>query len=258
MPHTLLMSLLLLLGCADERVYVGDGVELVALTDDTAPAVETEDGAIYVVERRVDLPVRRAPDSVLQDLAEAAQSYEGLPFPRLPWVERGDLESQIDFVLSNLDDERHDVAVTVNGYNEFHEYVPGFAEIDEEPTPDFAQWERTYRIEPLERITGTVREDELDEVAVDLATVVNGAPSSNQVVFFENQSSRDERNRPYIPEVIPGLVGVRAGLRALEQANLLLELSIRVRNANDRLADQDDQLLEPMPEPFMPVTTEEE
>jgi hypothetical protein len=169
---------------------------------------------------------------------------------------RGDLELQIDFVLSNLDDEERDVAVTVNGYNEFHEYVPGFAEIDEEPTPDFAQWERSYRIEPLERVTGTVREEELDEVAVDLATVVNGAPSSNQVVFFENQSSRDERNRPFIPEVVPGLVGVRVGLRALEQANLLLELSVRVRDVNDRLADDDDALLEAMPEPFMPVVQE--
>jgi hypothetical protein len=253
-----LVFALLIAGCAEERRYVGDGVSTVAITEDTAPVVESDEGAIYIVERRIDLPVRQPAPMVLDDLVQGAAGFEGLPFPRLPWVERGQLEVQLDFVLTNLDDEEHDIGVIVNGYNEFHEYVPGVIEIEEEPLPEFSQWERFYTLAAGARLTGTVREDELDEVAVDLATVVNGAPSSSEVVFFANQSSEDSRTQQYIPEVIPGLVGVRVGLLTLEPVIALLEVTLRVRDTADRLPDDDDALLVPMPEEFMPVSVEEE
>lgn len=243
--------------CAEERRYVGDGVHTVAITEDTAAAFETEEGALYIVERRIDLPIRNPADSVIQDLTQGAEGRE-LPFPRLPWVERGDVETQIDFTISSLDDEAHEIGVIVNGYNEFHEYVPGVIEIEDEPVPNFSQWEDLFELGPFERITGTVREDELDEVAVDLATVVNGAPNSNAVVYFENQSNDDPRSRQYIPSVVPGLVGVRIGLIALEEAAVLLEATIRVRDVNDKLADDNDVVLMAMPEEFMPVTEEDE
>lgn len=249
-------ALLVLAGCAQERRYVGDGVSVVAITEDTAPLVETEEGAIYVVERRVDLPVRQPAPMVFDDLVQGASGYEGLPFPRLPWVERGQLEVQLDFVLTSLDDEERDIGVIVNGYNEFHEYVPGVVEIEDEPLPELSQWERVYRVAPGERITGTVREDELDEVAVDLATVVNGAPNSHEIVYFENQSSQDPRAAPYIPEVVPGLVGVRFGLRTLEPAIALLEVTLRVRDTADRLPDDDDALMVSTPVEFAPVAEE--
>jgi hypothetical protein len=244
-------------GCADDRRYVGDGVYTVAITEDTAAAFETEEGALYIVERRIDLPIRNPAESVIADLQQGAEGRE-LPFPRLPWVERGDVETQIDFTISSLDDEPHQIGVVVNGYNEFHEYVPGVIEIEDEPVPNFSQWEDLFELGPFERLTGTVREDELDEVAVDLATVVNGAPNSSAVVFFENQSSDDPRSQPYIPSVVPGLVGVRIGLIALEEAVVVLEATIRVRDVNDKLADDDDVMLMPMPQEFMPVTEEDE
>lgn len=246
-----------LIGCAEERRYVGDGVHTVVITEDTAPVVETEEGALYIVERRIDLPISNPADSVYADLAQGAQGRD-LPFPRLPWVERGDVETQIDFTISSLDDEAHDIGVIVNGYNEFHEYVPGVIEIEDEPVPQFSQWERLYDLDPGQRITGTIREDELDEAAVDLATVVNGAPNSATIVYFENKSGEDPRAKPFIPSVIPGLVGVRIGLLALEQANVVLEATIRVRDVNDKLAGDGEVVMMPMPEEFMPVVPEEE
>lgn len=256
--RTALLFLFMLAACAEERRYVGEGVSAVAITADTAPVFETEEGAVYIVERRIDLPVRQPAPMVFDDLVQGAAGYESLPFPRLPWVERGQLEVQLDFVLTNLDDEERDIGVIVNGYNEFHEYVPGVIEIEEEPVPEFSQWERVYKVGPSERITGTVREDELDEVAVDLATVVNGAPNSSEIVFFENQSSEDPRALQFIPEVVPGLVGVRVGLRTLEPVIALLEVSVRVRDTADRLPDDDDALFVSAPQEFMPVTPEEE
>lgn len=258
--HALLITLALASaasGCAEERRYVGDGVHSVAITEDTAAAFETEEGALYIVERRIDLPISNPADSVFTDLTQGAEGRE-LPFPRLPWVERGDVETQIDYTISSLDDEAHDVGVIVNGYNEFHEYVPGVIEIEDEPVPQFSQWEHFYELGPGQRISGTIREDELDEVAVDLATVVNGAPNSAEVVYFENHSGDDPRARPFIPSVVPGLVGVRIGLLSLEAAVVVLEVTIRVRDVNDKLAEDGEAVMMPMPEEFMPVMEEEE
>jgi hypothetical protein len=246
-------------GCNEERRYIGeDGFYQVALSESTPAAFESEDGALFIVEERVELPIRVPTETALEDLRQAAGNFENLPFPRMPWVERDDFAIEVDFTLSNLDDTEREVAVIINGFNEFDEYVPAAMVVDDEVQFDFSQWERLYELEPLERRNGTVREEEFDEAAVDLATVVNGAPNSNAVVFFENKSSRDERSRPYIPEVIPGLAGFRIGLRATAAGRIVLDASVRVRDPGDRLANEDDTPFMVMPEPFMPVAGEEE
>jgi hypothetical protein len=246
-------------GCSEERRYIGeDGFYQVALSESTAAAYTSEDGALFIVEQRVELPIRVPPETAIEDLRQAAEGFMDLPFPRLPWVERGDFGIEVDFTLSNLEDAPHQVAVIVNGFNEFDEYVPGVTVIDEEPTPDFSQWERVYELEPKQRLSRTIREEDFDETAVDLATVVNGAPNSNQVVFFESKSTADERVRQYIPPVIPGLAGFRIGLRATSAARIVLDASVRVRDAGGRLADEGDQPFDVNPEPFMPVVAMEE
>lgn len=248
----------LLAGCGDERRYIGDdGIYQLALAEDTMPYLEGEEDALYIVETRIPLPVRRPPETTLEDLRAAAMNYEGLPFPRMPLVERDDLAIQVDFTLSNLDDAPHQVAVIMNGFNEFDEYMPGATIVDDELIVDFSQWEKLIELGPRERITRTIREEDFDEAAVDLATVVNGAPNPQQVVFFENKSATDERNRQYIPAVIPGLLGFRIGLRATQAARIVLEASVRVRDGEKLLADDNDALFEVMPEPFTPTVVEE-
>lgn len=249
------LAMTALLGCNDDRVFVGDSaLHQVALDESTPAAFESEDGAIYIVETRVELPILQPTEMAIQDRREGARSLENYPYRRLPWVQRGDLETEIDFTLSNLDDTEREVAVIVNGFNEFHEYMPGVTVIDDTPTPDFSQWERLYSLEPLERIERTIREEELDEVAVDLATVVNGAPNPHQIVHFENKSSDDERAQAFIPDVVPGLVGVRLGLRSTSQARILLEATLRVREVQERLADPEDARMRIRPEPFVPAS----
>lgn len=254
-----LSAVLCLFACDDERVYIGDDkFYQVALTADTEAAVESEEGgALYIVETRAELPIARPSNEDLADRMMSARSYRDLPFPRLPWVERGELEIQVDFTLSNLDDAERDVDVIVNGANEFDEYVPGVAMIDEDPVPLHSQWERRYTVAARSRIVDTVREEDLDEAAVDLATVVNGAPNSDAVVYFENKSAFDERNKRYIPAIIPGLVALRLGLRATRAAPILLEATVRVRDVGDKLADDDEPRMRIDPEPFAPVVPEE-
>jgi len=251
---------LALTGCTDQRRYIGaGGVYQVALTADTQPAYTVGMDKLYIVEQRVEFPIVAPSQTQLGDLQKGAARFGKLPFPRLPWINRGDLAVEVDFTLSNLDGaHEHQATVIVNGIDEFYEYVPGVNIVDDNAIPDYAQWEREYTVKPNERLTRTIREEEMDEVAVDLATVVNGAPNSNEVVFFENKSYSDPRSKPYVPKVVPGLAGFRFGLRATDPGRWLLEASVRVRDHAGLLADEGNKhTYQIMPQPFMPVAEQD-
>lgn len=239
---------LLSMSCIEEQRYhvVGESVLLSAATP---PAYVTDDDEeVFRVDRAFALHISEPSEGELARLAAEAQG-RALPFPRLPWVALHDLELQLDYALSNESDEPLVAMVTLNGVNEFHYYAPG--------PENLHQWERRIALGPRARVYGTVTEVELSELAIDLATVVNGAPNSNLVVETRSQASRDERVQPYVPAVIPGLVGIRAGLETTRALPLTLELSIRVQDHGERAARRDERSWElPVPAPFVPVVPE--
>jgi hypothetical protein len=179
---------------------------------------------------------------------------EGLqiPYANLPFVRRGDIEVQIDYTLSNVSlDTGVTAAIIVNGINEFHEYNPGVTIVNNRVLADFSGWERNIRLEPGERQVGTIREEELDEVAVDLATVVNdGVTNANQITYFENQSANDARSQMFIPDMIPALTGIRVGLRTTEPRPVVVELTVRIRDVRHILVQGDDEPW-PLPAPAL-------
>ncbi len=221
------------------------------MTEET-PAVAGSMDTLFLVETRVELPIRRPEEGELRALRQ-----EGLPFPRRSFVALGDLELEVGFTLRNTSDEAAIVAVVIDGFNEFHEYVPGIAIEDDEAIADYAQWERTFELEPLTTIQGIVREEEMDEVAIDLATVVNGAPSSNRIVHPQTQSALDAESMMYRPAHVPGLMGFRLGLRAPAPSRVLLEATVRIQDPAEALV-QEGRPFRAEPEQFMPVRLEEE
>jgi hypothetical protein len=232
-----LVALALVAGCAGGEGFVTPAtvdpeqtaqVWAAIIDADTPPFAEGEDASLYLVEQRIEIPFRPPTERELMDLTQV----EGLaiPYPTLPYVQRGNIEIEIDWTLSNLSEQRVVADVVVNGINEFHEYNPAAQVVDDDLVIDFAGYERSYRIDGGARLRGTIREELMDEVAVDLATVVNGAPNANQITFFENQSAVDARSRRFIPDVVPALTGVRVGLRATSPVPLLLEFTVRVRD----------------------------
>lgn len=242
-----------LLGCTQESEFVGpNGLYAFAMTEQTPPYFMSDEAELFLVETRIELPIEIPTDDEMAELMAAPTA----PFPRAPWVTLDDLAIEVDLSVTNLMDADRSITLVINGFNEFHEYLPGFTVDDDEVIPDFSMWERAIRIEAGETIQWTVREEELDEVAVDLATVVNGAPNANEVVYFENQSAIDPRSQPYIPAVIPGLTGFRLGIMAEGASNIVVEASVRVRDVNDRLADVEDMeewWVLPTPMIFMPA-----
>jgi len=246
-------------GCAKQE-YVGDGAfNSFALSDTTAPFISTNLADLYLVEDRLLFPLREPTQEQMQVLFAGASGLN-LPFPRLPYAQRGDYRVEINFVVYNLDDAPHEMALVLNGINEFNEYDPGVIIDRNRIIPEFASWERFFVLEPYERVSGTVREEELDEVAVDLATIANyGATidpavypntpplNPNQVVYFANNSATDVRSIPYIPAVIPALTGVRMGIRTLEAANIVVEYTVRITDLEKLIVNPDNAWVYPDP-----------
>lgn len=239
-----------LAACVEEQRYAVEN-EAVALTADAEPAfIDDDDNEIFIVTRNFALQISPPAAAKLAQLTSAAQGKD-LPFPRLPWVELHDLELQVDYTLANQGDEAVTASILLNGRNEFNQYTPG--------PEDFSQWEQRFLLEPKQRVHGTVTELEMDEIAIDLATVVNGAPNSNEVVHFSSQSGKDTRNRQYVPSVVPGLVGLSAGIMTSAAADVVLEISIRMQDHGDRAAPRGKTRWElPEATPFVPIVPEEE
>lgn len=251
-------------GCiADQRFVtneLGEGPWLIPIDRDTPVFFESDDASLFLVEERVLFPFREPTDEETAEMGQVGDLQ--VPYASLPFVRRGDIEVQVDFTLSYLaSEDAGPVAVTVrlNGINEFHEYDPQVAVVDDDLVVDFSQWERAYRLSPGERVSGTIRQQELDEVAVDLATVVNGAPNANQIVYFENQSAHDRRSQMYLPDLVPALTGVRIGVMSQGQDDegalpLLLEATVRVTDRRKVLVQgSDDPWQAPAPALFSPA-----
>lgn len=233
----------------EQRYHVLD--QRVQLTADAQPAYFVdEDEPVYRVDAPFTLRIT-PPDPAAEARLASAPAELRAPYPRLAWVALHDLELELDYALSNDADEPITALITINGINEFHFYAPGPEQLH--------QWERRVALGPRERITGSITELELDEVAIDLATVVNGPENSNLVVDRRSQSSLDPRVRPFIPKAVPGLVGLRAGLEAGRAQPLTLTLTIRVQDHDGRAAARGEPAwLLPEPQPFVPVVPVEE
>ncbi len=246
-----LLTLALAAGCADQ-VFVGEGngVLAFALTSDTPAFVEAEGTSLFLVEERFLFPLRTPSEA---QLASLAMDAEDLPFPRRPWVRRGQYFIEVDYTITNLDDATRRVTFTLDGLNEFHEYVPGFVIDDDEVISEFHQFEEVLVLEPFERRTGTVREELVDEITVDLATVVDPRVTNpNRLVHPDNQSSTDPRALPFIPRIVPALVGLRAGLLSTGGGNVVAELTFRLRDEADRIVSPSRAWEVPDPVLFFP------
>lgn len=244
------LAAMALVGCNLQQSYVtpdGQMVVQLAMPPTTPPLAMSRESVLYSVEEDVYLPILPPTDAQMSTL----EGMHPAPFARMPWAQRGDYEIELSLVITNVDTMRVSTTATINGINEFNRYLPGFSINDNAIVPDFSQWERTWSLMPGERRTITVREEELDEVATDLASAVNagvmvGAMTTcsdiaNELVYFMNQSSIDHRSQMCVPSVVPGLVGFVIGLRAEGAPGspapaVAIEASVRLRDIHGRLA----------------------
>lgn len=220
------------------------------MTKELQPVYEADQMVIYEVKRPVSFNILTPDDGQLQEL----QAQPTPPYPRLPWLQRGDTKVQITWTLSNIDPETHDVEVLIDPWNEFARYWPGMSVTNaqrEEQRPNLSGIDFMYELPGLDdsrssRRHGTITFEDMDELAIDFATVMNiiaTAPPPdptldasenaavglvNRAFHTQNRSWDDPIIQPYIPGVIAGLTGIDLGIRTYEPANVAIEIVVEI------------------------------
>lgn len=254
------------LGCSDDSERRLDPISVAMPGDEGfAPVYSDEELTIYESKTSLMLPIVAPKPEQL----EALNSDAADPFERLPWVKQNDVHVQVNWTLSNLDPDAHAVWVMIDPWNEFGRYEPALHMSDEGATRDLSGIDMLFEVPGTEdkggaepRIVGTFTFDDMDELAVDFATVFkilnDAVPVSeddedpratlvNNAFNVRDRSNRSPLLTPYRPSVVPGLVGFDYGVRTSEHANVALEIVVELRDDGDRVAQrgQSVQLLEP-------------
>jgi hypothetical protein len=261
-----------LAACADSETRRLPPVS-VALSQDSAAVYDDGELTIYEAKTSLMLPIIAPLDEQLDALRERPSD----PFDRQPWVTGDDIEVQVTWTLSNLDSAPHSVWVMLDPWNEFGRYTPAIVVSDDEAVRDLSGIDMLFllpgvagdaRVADDSRIVGTFTFDDMDELALDFATVFkilnDVVPSEdteedprstlvNHAFNVRNRSYNSPLLAPYRPAVVPGLVGFDFGVRSVEPANVALEIAVEVRDRQgDRVAERGQavRLLEP-PEPVI-------
>ena len=231
----------------------------VALADDVPPVYDDGELVIYEAKTRLMLPIIAPSESDMARLS--AQPSD--PFDRQPWITHEDVGVQVTWTLSNLDATDRSVWVMIDPYNEFGRYEPALVVTDEQATRDLSGIDMLFLLpgtasapagaglaEP--RVVGTFTFDDMDELALDFATVfkilADAAPADdteddprttlvNYAFNVRNRSYNSPLIEPYRPPTAPGLVGFDFGVRTSEPANVALEILVEiVDHQGDRVA----------------------
>lgn len=223
--------------CVSGDAQVGTPVVL-GMTNTIAPFYQDEQLTLYEVQIPVRFPVRR-----MLDGERTTGTVE--PYPRAPFLLASDERVEVHFTLSNLDDQPHNVEIVFDPWNEFVRYRPGVTQVsDEESVPNFSGWQKLMVVPAKSRIVGTLTPDDIQEMAIDLATVQailakpagpNDNPTGmvNRAFNIQNRSNNgDLLLTPLLPKVIAGLTGFDLGLRTMEPANVAVEIIVDVTDLN--------------------------
>lgn len=252
------LAMVLALACGEGETRRLQPVS-VGLAETVPPIYDDGELTIYEAKTRLMLPIIAPSDAQLARLSTEPSD----PFERQPWVTHDDIGVQVTWTLSNLDATDRSVWVMIDPYNEFGRYEPAIVVTDDEAVRDLSGIDMLFLLPGTEseaasaadpRIVGTFSFDDMDELALDFATVfkiiedaaptdeVEDDPRSTLVNYAFNVRNRSY-NSPllarYRPAAVPGLVGFDFGLRTDEPANVALEIVVEIRDRRgDRVAER--------------------
>jgi hypothetical protein len=251
-------------GCSNQEQERNLNPEQVGLTPDVAPIFDDGETQLFEVKRGMQFPIVQP--TAAQEASLAGQVVE--PYGRMPWVTNKDSKVQLTWTLSNLDDKEHVVEILIDPWNEFGRYYPGMtltnAE-EQEFQPNSSGIDHYYVLDPSSagdssRRHGTFTFDDMNEMAIDFATVQNmikfppplpgGVQTdpdmmadplpiyANHAFNLINHSYNDILVRPYIPQVIAGLTGIDFGFRTAEKATIALDIQIEIVDLGQERVEQ--------------------
>ncbi len=222
-----------------------------AMSAKDAPVYSDQEMTLYERKLSVPLDIRRPSQSERQALNKLPKDP---PFPHAPWVTNGDVQLQVTWTISNLDKDGHNIEFLLDPWNEFGRYWPGMNLTNPQENtfePNLSGIDRVMHVDGTDmgdrsRIHGTYTFSDMNELAIDFATVINiidtlpppdpanmdaydsSATLVNHAFSWANRSYQDPLVSGYQPPVIPALTGFDIGLRTREPANLAVEFVIEL------------------------------
>lgn len=250
-----------------------------ACKSDVAAIYDDGETQIYEVKKGLSFPILAPSAAVRSQLAKVDDE----PYGSQPWVTTDDIEVQVTWTISNLDDRQHDVELLVDPWNEFGRYYPGLQLTNPEEQkymPNFSGIDKRYIVEASSagessRAHGTFTFSDLNEMAIDFATVMDliknppppmggGDPDkmedptviyTNHAFHWQNRSYNDLLVKPWIPSTIAGLTGLDLGFRVYEPVNVAIEVEVEVVDKNGRRLQQKGDENKPLLEPTDNIIT---
>jgi len=251
-------------GCGNQEQERSLAPEQVGLTPDVPPIFDDGETQLFEVKRGMQFPIVQP--TATQEASLAGQVVE--PYGRMPWVTNKDSKVQLTWTLSNLDDKEHVVEVLVDPWNEFGRYYPGMTLTNAQEQkfqPNSSGIDHYFVLDPSSagdssRRHGTFTFDDMNEMAIDFATVQNmikfppplpgGVQTdpdmmadplpiyANHAFNLINHSYNDILVKPYIPQVIAGLTGIDFGFRTTEKATIALDIQIEIVDLGQERVEQ--------------------
>jgi hypothetical protein len=260
-PALLLALSAALCACGDDTQHL-DPLSVAMVNDGTlTPVYDDNELTIYEAKTSLMLPIKAPESAELDDLENPSTDTD--PFTRSPWIRQRDLEIQVTWTLSNLDDDDHDVWLMIDPWNEFGRYEPAIHLDGDRAVRDLSGIDMLFLVPGVKsktkggsgsRVVGTITFDDMDELALDFATVFkilkDAAPVENadetvddpRSTLVNNAFNVRDRNYnspllgPYRPLVVPGLVGFDYGVRTSQPANVAVEIVVELRDRKKRVA----------------------
>jgi hypothetical protein len=244
-------------------------------TSNVPPIYDDDETQIYEVKKGIQFPILQPSEVTRDQLSHPPKGTNTQPYGRLPWITADDVDVQVTWTISNLDDEQHVVELLVDPWTEFGRYYPGLQLTDpdnQEYMPNLSGIDKRYIVGPASsgdssRVHGTYAFSDLTEVATDFATVMQLIKTppmlegdaqdmedptviyTNHAFQWQNRSFDDLLVKPWIPAIIAGLTGLDLGFRIYEPGNVAIEVEVEVVDKRgDRVrkeGEEDKPLLRP-------------
>jgi len=140
------------------------------MTSTMAPYYMDENITIYEAQTPVPLPVK-APSA--SDLSSLGPTPAGTPYPHAPYLLASDESLEVHYTITNIDTAQHAVWLCLDPWNEFVRWDPGVTVVDDEDTQPNYGYDLVFLVPGLSRVDGTITSDDMQEIAIKLASVEN-------------------------------------------------------------------------------------
>ncbi|HUJ59432.1 MAG TPA: hypothetical protein VLX92_13095 [Kofleriaceae bacterium] len=180
-------------GCANDPQYLQPPADMEAGMDDGM-------GGTTVAKAQLTLPIKPETSAEMAARMTLANKLGVM----VPYVKVGDIDTEVEWTITNLDDSDGIAMIELNGANEWFRYDPSVIVLD--PTDDEApptpglQGDIPLDVPAKGSISGTFREDQILEASIDLDQITRGHVNPFAAVLTVNKN--DQSFQPlstYIP-----------------------------------------------------------